>query len=230
MVKKKQGVLRRAREDTVQTYKDHPVTLSLLSALLTVPGAVIPLIFNLKDVAVGWAVAIAVSGAVLGPVVLVLAVFIFKLVTVRRHQLEDRVTILEERVAEQRDQIVKLSESETEDIDRFVPAYQDLKVQLGQCQGRIKTAVETQQIWGVMDGALPITEWKKHRNTLRAAGSPLYEPCAEAFSHVERINNISRFKSRPVRESDGLPTAHDSIQAACAALSAAIRAARPRQP
>ncbi len=224
---RKPSLIRRARKDTAQTFRDRQVTFVFVLALLAIPGAVVPAVLNLDALATGWRIAISAGGVLIAPISATLLLFLVKLVTARRHQLEDRVADLEERVAEQRDQVVKLTEGDPEDGDRFVPAYQDLKVELNQSHGRIVTAIETGQLWGVMD-ALPTTEWKKHRTTLR--DSPLYEQCAEAFAHVERINKIGRLRSREVRPNDGLPDGRDSIHATCTALTTAIRDARPRQP
>jgi hypothetical protein len=229
------SMLRRARRDTSAVVRERPVITGLATALA---GAAILVAawFIEDDLPPGWQIGLIVASSGLGAFLLVLVcLFIAKLVTARRHQVEDRVTALETQIGEISEQVLRLTQDKLGERDRFVPTYHDLRADLREAKAKIEMALKTGRLWAYAD-SLGAENWKDNKEQLAshqyAKEDGVYGPCLEAFMHIERLTRIStlRFVRREVRQGDNLDAALAAIATAEDQLTAAISKNRPSQP
>jgi hypothetical protein len=225
---------RRAARDTNAVVKERPVVTGLATALAGAPIAAVAAVAP-EEWPLGWLIALAVAGGGLGGFLAVLLVlFVAKLATARRHQLEDRVADLEQTVEEHREQISRLTQRDLGDRDRFVPAYIDIRTSLRDARAKIEVAMGAGVLWD-RSATFDTKPWENHKDDLGshpwAREDGVYEPCSEACNHLRRLNTAGALRwKRDVRPGDNLEAAVESIKGADAVLSKAINKNRPSQP
>jgi hypothetical protein len=231
---KRPSMVRRARRDTTAVVKERPVSTGIATLLVGAPIVVGTAVLE-EDLPLGWQIGLLVASGGLGGFLAVLvALFIAKLLTARRHQLEDRVGYLEQTTEEQREQLLKLTQNQLGDRDRFIPTYIDMRTALRDACGKIEVAVQTRALWD-RAAVFSTGPWDRNKDALGthpwAREDGVYEPCSEAFSHVERLNRVGALRwKREVRAGDNLEGALEAIKVADETLTQAIRKSTPDQP
>lgn len=229
--------LSRARKDTVAFVRDRPILNVFLFLIPAVATGILAALASTEDWDAGWRVALVI-GATIGGALFVLAViFLIKLITAPRHQLEDRVADLEEQSDDQREQIANLTQEQRGERDQFVPTYIDLRAAIRQARGYVAKAIETGLLWD-RTVSFSTATWEKNKGELathpyaKAAG--IVGPCADAFEHVDNLSSVGimRFRSstRVVRPQDNLDTILVALDEADRCLTAAIAEAQPAPP
>ena len=234
-VEARDNVLERARQDTISFVKERPILSGLMLGVPATAVAIVTVMLSTDTWDLGYRIALA-AGAGLGGVLLILAcIFVVKLVTGPRHQLEDQVADLQEQVDEHRDQIALLTQDQLGDSDRFVPVYLDLRASVRDARARIDIAIETGTLW---DRSVTFNSgpWEKNKNELAshpfAKDDGVYGPCGEAFEHLRRLGLTGLFRrgGRRVKPGDNLDGARDALEAADGCLTTVIEKAQPDQP
>lgn len=229
-------MVRRARKDTALVIKERPTTLLLWLLVPVTPAVVVSLFVQTDEWALGWRIALGLlAGGTAGTLIILASIFVAKLVSARRHQLEDRVGDLEEEIRDQGEQLLYLTQEKYGARDAFVPIYYDMRTALRDAHAKIDVSIQTGVLWDRSAG-FECSPWDKNRRELGDHRWPredgIYGPCSEAFQHLSRLNTagVFRFGERAVKPSDNLQAALDAIKAADEALTAAIGEAKPDQP
>jgi hypothetical protein len=147
--------------------------------------------------------------------------------TAPRRDLQERVASLEGGIETLRGQLHALVGHEWGDPDQFDPVYHELLADLREAGRKLEQAQATGRVWGFA-ARLDDTVWKKNRDVLGAhpwaKADRVYGPCAEAFGHIERLNNARslRWFNQKVQETDDLDAALAAIGDAEVELMVAV--------
>jgi hypothetical protein len=229
-------MVQRASKDTSRVAKDHPVKMLLLPPVVGAPAGLATTLLAVSEWSDEAKVVVGLfAGGLGGTALVVFVLWVAKFASARRHQLEDRVGDLEEKIGEQREQLSLLTRDQLGDRDRFVTLYYDLRATLREARTKVESALDNDVLWD-RTAVFNSKPWDKNKHELGthpyAKADGIYGPCADAFEHVSRLNTVGvwRFGDREIKPGDNLEAALDALRTAEVALTSAIGEATPDQP
>ena len=232
-----ESILRRARKDTASFVRERPIANVFLFLIPAAATGVIAALASTESWETKWKIALVAGATIGGALVVLAAIFLVKLVTAPRHQLEDRVADLEEQSDDQREEIASLTQEQRGARDQFVPTYIDLRASIRQARSHVARAIETNRLWD-RTVSFSTKAWEENKDELckhpYAQADGILGPCADAFEHVEGLAGIGimrfRASTRKVQPQDNLDAILAALDGADRRLTAAIGEAQPEEP